>query len=301
MTGKQQRRSVPDRARRRAIRAYAATLGVSYSVAARLLTAQMSRSTGAGQGGLPTGVGEYRDWLFAVRERRSYDLRVRDTRLAADLPLGRAAHLVERFPPLLGAPSDPPRVGPLYDGAARQGTLAMLYAVLAHESPAVLPSADELAWVAELGEEAAVDITCAALDRAARLFLDDDRWQLCTRIEAALVAGEASPDRLVRDAATTLGQEFRTVILRRSFDGARHTLDAVLVTAYEAHAPGTRVRMLAGPASGRAATIVGVRWPRTGPPIRYELRIDTGDATLEADVADVVLLDQPAEPEPALT
>lgn len=314
MTGKQQRRSVPDRARRRAIRALAARLGVSYSVAARLLTAQMSRPTGGGDGGLPTGAGEHREWLFAMRERRSFDLRVRDTRLAADLPLGRAAHLAERFPPLRGAQSDswPPGgsrehrgpnagVGPLYDGEGREVTLAMLYAVLAHESPALLPTADELAWVAELGEEAAVDITCAALDRAARLLLDDDRWQLWTRIEAALVAGEASPDRLVRDAATALGREFRAVILRRALDGARHTLDAVLVTAYEGHAPGTRVRILTGPGQGQAATIVGVCWPRTGPPTRYEVRTDADITTLEMDVDDVVLLDQPAEPEPALT
>src|SRR5687768_10861820 len=39
MSGKQHRRSVSDRARRRAVRALAARLGVAYSVAARLLTA----------------------------------------------------------------------------------------------------------------------------------------------------------------------------------------------------------------------------------------------------------------------
>ena len=179
--------------------------------------------------------------------------------------------------------------------------LAMLYAVVAHESPAVLPTADELAWVAELGEEAAVDITCAGPDRVVRLLLDDDRWRLWTRIEAALVAGEASPDRLVRDAATTLGQEFRAMVPRRSLDGARHTLDAVLVIAHEAHAPGTRVRILTGPDHGRTATVVGVRWLPAGPPARYDVRTDADTTTLEVDVDDVVLLDQSAEPEPALT
>src|SRR5262249_16879602 len=143
----------------------------------------------------------------------------------------------ERFPPLRGVQSGSSPRGALYDGEARQATLAMLYAVLAHESPSLLPAAAELAWVAELGEEAAVDITCAALGRAAQLLPDDDRWQLWTRIDAALVAGEASTDRRARDAATTLGPELRTVILRRSLDGARHTLDAVLVTAHECHAP----------------------------------------------------------------
>jgi hypothetical protein len=300
MTGKQQRRSVSDRARRRAIRAYAARLGVSYSVAARLLTAQMSGSAGSGPGGMPTGADEHRAWLFAMRERRSFDLRVRDTRLAADLPLGRAAHLAERFPPLRGSRSDPPSAA-LYDGEGRQATLAMLYAVLAHESPALPPTADELAWVAELGEEAAVDITCGRLDRAARLLLDDDRWHLWTRIEAALVAGEASPDRRVRDAATTLGQDFRAMTLRRSLGGARHTLDAVLVTAHGAHPPGTQVRILTGPGKGRAATVVGVRWSRTGPPNSYQLRAGADPTIVDVDAEDVVPLDQPAEPEPALT
>jgi hypothetical protein len=244
-----------------------------------------------------------------MRERRSFDLRVRDTRLAADLPLGRAAHLAERFPPLRGVPSPSGAscasrrpdmgVGPLYDGESRQVTLAILYAVQAYESPPVLPTADELGWVAELGEEAAVDFTCAALDRAARLLLDDDRWRLWTRIEAALIAGQASPDRHVRDAATTLYREFRAVILRTSLDGARHTLDAVLVTAYERHAPGSRVRVLTGPEPGRTATIVGIRWPRTGPPTSYQVRTDADVTTLEVDVDDVVLLDQTAEPEPA--
>jgi hypothetical protein len=300
MTGKQQRRSVPDRARRRAIRAHAAKLGVPYSVAARLLTAQLSESAGGGHGGVPTAVDEHREWLFAMRERRSFDLRVRDTRRAADLPLGRAEQLAERFPAIRSSRASAGGVGPLYDGEGREVTLAMLYAVLAHESPSLLPGAEELAWVAELGEDAAVDITCATLDRAARLLLDEDRWQLWTRIEAALVAGEASPDRLVRDAAITLYREFRSMILRRSLDGARHTLDAVLVTAYQGHAPGSRVRIRGGPERGRVATIVGLRWVRTGPPTAYEVRADAGLTTAAVDVDDVVPLDHPAEPQPAL-
>src|SRR5205807_7865926 len=125
---------------------------------------QMGRLDG---GNLPRDPDEHRAWLFAMRERRSFALRVRDTRLAVDLPLGRAAHLTQRFPALRRSPA-----GPLYDGAARQATLGMLYAVLGHESPAILPTAEELAWVAELGEEAAVDIVCAGLDHAARLLLD---------------------------------------------------------------------------------------------------------------------------------
>jgi hypothetical protein len=240
MTGKRPRPPVPDRARRRAIRALAAQLGVPYSVAARLLYRPNAQ-------------------LFAVREHRPFALRVADTRLAADLPLGRPAHLAERFPRL------PTPAGTLFDGEGRSNTLAMLYAVIAHELPAVLPGAEELAWVAELGEEAAVDITCASVDRAARLLLDGDRWQLWTRIDAALVAGEAADDRAVRDAARTLGQEFRTVVRRGSLDGARQTLDAVLVAPYQGHPPGTRLG---------AATVVGAHWTGSGPPTGYDLRTD---------------------------
>lgn len=298
MTGRKHRPPISDRARRRAIRAHAARLGVPYSVAARLLSTPASglRATGGARGaGIWDEPTEHRAWLFAMRERRCFDVRVRDTRLAADLPLGRAAHLAERFPALRRPPA-----GPLYDGEARQATLGMLYAVIAHESPAILPSAEELSWVAELGEEAAVDIVCAGPDRAARLLLDDDRWQLLTRIEMALAAGEAGRDRRVRDAAITLSREFRTTILRRSLEGARHTLDALLVAGHESHAPGTRVRMLAGPHRGGAGTVVGVHWPRTGAPHGYSVRLDADRATVIAGLNDIAVLDLPNQPEPAL-
>ncbi|GLH98676.1 hypothetical protein Pa4123_39510 [Phytohabitans aurantiacus] len=204
--------------------------------------------------------------MFALREHRPFHARVGDCRLAADLPLGRAAHLIERFPPLRSATET------LYDGDGRETTLAMLYAVLAHESPALVPAADELAWVADLGEAAAVDITCAALDRAARMLLDDGGWPLWTRVEAALTAGEASSDRRVRDVAVTLGRELRSVSLRGSLAGARHILDALLVEAYEGHPPGARVVLTTSAAVG---TVVGVRWLQSGPPIGYAVRLDT--------------------------
>jgi len=306
MTSRTHRPPVSDRARRRAIRAYATQLGVPYSVAARLLathsqgTHAAGDACGAGASQRSTAVGwagrvcdepaEHRAWVFAMRERRCFELRVRDTRLAVDLPLGRAAHLAERFPALRRPPA-----GPLYDGEARQATLGMLYAVVAYESPGVMPSADELAWVAELGEEAAVDIVCAGPDRAARLLLDVERWQLLTRIDAALAAGEAGQDRRVRDAAVSLSHVFRTTILRRSLDGARHTLDALLVAAHDGHAPGTRVRILTGPHRGGDATIVGVQWPRSGPPPAYAARVDEGSAIVIAGVEDIAILDLPRD------
>ncbi|GIM91275.1 hypothetical protein [Paractinoplanes toevensis] len=257
------RRSVPDRARKRAIRALAAELGVAYSVAARLLTAP-APDTGRGSG-VPIGVDEHRAWMFAAREHRTFNSRVRDTRLAAEIPLGRAAHLTTRFPPLRSTAG----IGPLYHGEGRETAIAMLYAVVVHESPQLLPPADELAWAAELGEEAAVDIACAALDRAARLLLDQDRWRLWVRVEAALTAGEADPDRRRRDPAITLGRELRSTSLRGSLDGARQILDALLVEPYDCHPPGARVRV-----GGRPGTIVGADWAQAGPPTGYQVRLD---------------------------
>ncbi|GIE80543.1 hypothetical protein Aph02nite_64930 [Actinoplanes philippinensis] len=241
MTGTRTRRPVPDRARKRAIRALAAQLGVSYSVAARLLA------------------DDHRAWIFAAREQRTFHARVTDTRLAVDLPLGRAAHLVRRFPPMRS-------FGPLYAGEARETVLGMLYAVVLHDSPELLPPAEELAWAAELGEESAVDITCAAVDRAARLLLDADRWRLWARVDAALAVWEPGADRRLRDAAITLGRVLRSTSLRGSVDGARHILDAVLVEPYEGDPPGARVSV-----DGRTRTVTGVRWERTGPPAGYDL------------------------------
>ncbi|MDG4832543.1 hypothetical protein O7627_25005 [Solwaraspora sp. WMMD1047] len=288
MSGNRSRRPVPDRARRRAIRAKAAELGVPYSVAARLLRAQTSAPTGRQRPGFPVGDDEHRAWMFAAREHRTFHSRVRDTRQAADLPLGRAAQLTTRFPPLRATAG----IGPLYHGEGRETTLAMLYAVLAHESPSLLPPADELAWAAELGEEAAVDIACAAIDRAARHLLDNDRWRLWARVEAALAAGGASPDRRVRDAATTLGRELRSTSLRGSLDGVRHILDALLVEPYGGHPPGIRVAV-----ERRTGTVVGARWGRTGPPTGYEVRLDTEPGirlVSGTDLADA----SSAEPEP---
>jgi hypothetical protein len=225
MTRDTHRTPVPDRARRRAVRAYAAHLGVSYSVAARLLRAQISATSERRPGDVPPLGDDHRAWVFALRESRRFDLRVRDTRLAADLPLGRAVHLTERFPPL--------RAGavPMYAGEHRRTVLSLLYTVLVVEADPALPSAAELAWVAELGEEAAVDTACSAVDRAARRLLDEDGWRLWRRVEAALATGAASPARHIRDAAVDLDREFRSVVLRGSLAGARQTLDAVLADA----------------------------------------------------------------------
>jgi hypothetical protein len=287
MSGTRSRRPVPDRARKRAVRALAAELGVAYSVAARLLAAKTPTPTGFQRPNFPIDGDEHRAWMFAAREHRPFTSRVRDTRLAADLPLGRAEHLVGRFPPLRATTG----IGPLYHGEGRETTIAMLYAVLEHESPNLLPPTDELAWAAELGEETAVDIACAALDRAARHLLDHDRWQLWVRVEAALTAGEAAQGRRVRDAAITLGRELRSTSLRSALDGVGHILDALLVEPYDCHPPGTRVRV-----GNHLGTVVNAHWEKTGAPTGYGVRLDTQTGAHTVPITDVVAAPA-AEPE----
>jgi hypothetical protein len=230
----------------------------------------------------PTGADTHRRALIDAYARRPAAERVRDARRAADLPAGRAAHLADRFPPIRG--DDGTGVGPLYHGAGRQDTLALLYTVVGHEAPGLLPSAGDLAWEAEMGEETAIDTACAELDRAARLLLDDEDRDLWPRVDAALAGGTTHPDWRVRDATARFPRTTDVPL-----GGVRHILDAVLMVSDDGHAPGTRVRILTGPHPGRLATIVGVVWGSGGPPLRYRVQPDGGSATL-ADPADIVVL-----------
>jgi hypothetical protein len=298
MSEPKRRRPVPDRARKRAIRAYALQAGVSYSVAARHLdlSAAVDIPASRGRTVYPPGSDEHRRWLIAARERRSYDLRVRDTRRATDLPIGRAGHLVERFPSLRGEPAS--GVDLLYCGDSRAAAIALLYTVVGHERPDLLPLASELTWMAELGEESAVDLASAGIDRAARAVLDDDRWSMWTRVESAVAAGQRSSDRSRTSAARELAAELRTLSLRSSVDGARHTLDALLVCGEDGHAPGTRVRILPRPYRGRLATIVGARWASTGAPVGYDVRPDADPTTLIVAPDDLTLLGTSPAPSP---
>ncbi|MEV6968634.1 hypothetical protein AB0M47_26315 [Hamadaea sp. NPDC051192] len=223
------RQSVPGRARKRAIRLHAACTGVSYTIAARRLAAG---TTTADQGRTLYPVD-------AARARRTLAERVADARLAADLPHGRAAHLVQRFPPRDGGPD----VGTLYGGAARQELLLTAYKLVIDERPDLEPSAIDLAWQAESGDETVLDGACAQLDRAVRLLLDEGFERLAAAVPSAQLV------------------EVR-------IDGARQTLDALLVAGESGHVPGTRVVML----SGRPATIVGAVWEPAGPPVAYAVR-----------------------------
>ena len=287
--GRKRRRSAADRARKRAIRASASSAGVPYLVAARHLKTGLEASAAGGRTVYPDTSDEHRRWLIALREQRPYELRVRDTRRAIVFPLGRAAHLAERFPPLRGEPGT--GLDRCYDGEARPAVLAMLYATAVHERAGVLPATDELAWLADLGEEAAVDLACTGVDRSARELLDEDRWTMWTRIDAALSADADHEDRPRRDVARQLADELRSLAIRSSVDGARQTLDAVLVAGDGGHAPGTRVRIIVRPYRGRTGTIVDAHWDRTGPPIGYDVVPDAMAVTVRVEPGQLTLLE----------
>ena len=304
MTDRHPRRPAADRARKRAIRAQAVKAGVAYSVAARQLTtaplAPGEMLASHGRTIYPAGGDPHREWLIDCRARRPFDERVMDTRRAAILPGGRARQLTERFPPTRGR--DRTAVGPLYHGAGREDALAMLYVVVLHEAPGLVPAVGDLAWIAELGEETALDTACGELDRTARRLLDGERSGLWPRIEAALAAGAGGGDWLIRQEAIGLTASYHSMMTPSvAFDGepevtgpplegARHILDAVLIVSDDGHAPGTRVRLLGYPYQGRIATIVGAQWGASGPPIGYEIRLDGTRTVLPAGPDDLVVL-----------
>jgi hypothetical protein len=287
MTGTRRRRPAPDRARKRAIRAHAAQTGVSYSVAARLLDHGGAEPSAAlGRTVYPPGTDEHRQWLVELWQRRPFSRRVSDAQQAIRLPLGRAEHLILRFPSTRGEPGT--GVGPLYDGACRRAVLALLYLTVRHEQPDGGPTRDELGWLAELGEDTVVDLALAPVDRAARRLLDLDRWRLWRRIESALDA--AGPHH---DVARALRADLRSLSLLSSVDGARHTLDALLVASQGGHAPGTRVRLRGRGRRGWPGTIVAARWCAAGAPVGYDVVPDAEPSTVAAVPTELTLLPHP--------
>ncbi|MEV1015919.1 MULTISPECIES: hypothetical protein [unclassified Micromonospora] len=298
------RSPVAGRARRRAIREEAARTGVGYSVAARQLdSAGLKPGETLARYGrtiYPTSADPYRQALVDRRERRSFGERVADTRRAATLPEGRAAHLVERFPPSRGPAGS--GVGRLYHGEGRQELLAMLYLVVAAESPGLLPEVGDVAWIAELGEDTAVDTACSDVDREARRLLDETPTRLWSAIEEALAVVEAGVDGQLRHAAVRQAALLRTMMTPRlgSVDepyvpglpaaGVGQILDALLIVADDGHAPGTRVRRAAGADDARLATIVGARWGSAGPPVGYLVWPDGATASVSVPADGLVVL-----------
>jgi hypothetical protein len=184
-----------------------------------------------------------RQRLIDERARRTFEQRRDDTRRAALLPDGRARHLVERFPPAYG----------LYHGEGRQELLSMLYVTVAAHAPELVPPVGELAWIAEMGEETAVDMECARLDREVRELLE------------------------------------REELDEQPFAGVRQILDALLMVANDGHAPGTRVR-LTSPDQDRTGVIVGAVWGPPGPPVAYRLRAEDSATVLTAGPGELVVL-----------
>ncbi|GAA3211027.1 hypothetical protein ACFO1B_34580 [Dactylosporangium siamense] len=284
-----------DRKRRRAIRAHAAQAGIAYSVAARQLA---GAGVGPGESFASLGRTVYPSgvpgrWTIIGRELRPAAVKLHDTRRAARLAGGRAAHLVERFP------AGESHAGPCYAGDGLEDLLAMLYLVVVREAPGLVPAAMDLAWTAELGEETAVDMECAEVDRAARLVLDDGVAELWGRVEDALRAGQDNASPAVRHDADRLtlvcrtftmpveGADGEPYVLRAPWDGAGQVLDALLVVADDGHAPGTRIRLAGSPSTG---TIVGAAWGAVGPPRRYDVRLDTDPGTRSMRPDDLVVL-----------
>jgi hypothetical protein len=292
------------RARQRAIRSQAAQAGVPYLAAARQLELAGLRPGEAlaafGRTVYPAGADSFRRETVERRRQRSLAERVADTRRAAVLPHGRAEHLAERFPPTRGLPGT--GVGPLYHGEDRRELLTMLYLVVAAESPGLIPAVGDLAWIAEMGEETALDTACAALDRDARSVADRRPAALWPAVERALLLSARSGDWQLRQAATRLGTLFRTLTSpfeslggepyaeEPPLDGVRQILDAVLIVAEDGHAPGTRIRLIGEPHRDRIGTIVGAMWGASGPPIGYTVRPDDAGTAINAGPGDLVVL-----------
>jgi hypothetical protein len=146
--------------------------------------------------------------MIACRQRRPFEERVRDARLAAHLPVGRARHLVERFPPTRGEPGT--GVGLLYHGDGLAEMLALFYAVTARERPGVVPTVGDLAWIAQMGEETAVDTACTQLDRLTRRLLDEDGDTLRGRIEAVSITRKSDPNWEIQ-AQVSVGAEYYSI------------------------------------------------------------------------------------------
>jgi hypothetical protein len=241
----------------------------------------------------PTATDMHRQSLVKSRLLRSRAGRLADTRRAAVLPDGRAAHLVDRFPPGRGA--DGSGVGLLYAGPAAADALALLYLTAAAENPAVVPAVGDLTWIAELGKETALDTACAALDRAVRRTIDS-RSRIGRRIQSALESATGQTDAHVRHEAVRLGGVYTALTGGAArpnalpLVGVRQILDALLIVADDGHAPGTRVRMLAVPDEDRLATIVGAQWGPVGPPVAYEIRPDAAPTVVVVAPDDLVVL-----------
>jgi hypothetical protein len=314
--GRSRSRSGRDRARRRAVRAHAAQTGVAYSVAARQLAAAGlapgESLANAGRTVYPTALSGYPTdlsggrWSIPARESRSPAEKLAATRIAARIPTGRARHLTDRFPPAEAAGLH------FYAGDLRPELLAMVYLAVAHESPGLVPAHLDLEWTAELGEETAIDTTCADLDRAARALLADRAAARWHRIDAALAAAQHHREPSTRYAADLLTLAHRRLctptenpagdpqVPPAPWPGVSQTLDALLVVSEDGHAPGTRIR-LPGQPPHHEGTILGAGWSATGAPISYDITLDDDPPTRTVLPSEIVVLPAQESDAAALT
>jgi hypothetical protein len=244
-------------------------------------------------------------WTILARETRSPADKLASARTAARIPTGRARHLTDRFPPGETASQ------PFYAGDLRPELLAMVYLAVAHEFPGLVPSPLDLAWTAELGEETAVDTTCADLDRAARALLTDRPAARWDRIDSALAAAQHDKEPATRYAADLLTLAHRRLctptedpagdpqVPPAPWQGVRQTLDALLVVTEDGHAPGTRIRK-PGKTPHREGTVVGAHWSATGSPNAYDITFDDDPATRTVLPSEIVVLPGQESDAPAL-
>jgi hypothetical protein len=248
-----------------------------------------------------------REYYLKRRVEWPPEQRAHEAGRATRLPDGRAWHLVDRYMEL-SAPIGT-GAGLIYQGKlARIYLLTLAYATVAYDQPALILSADRLAWVGELTDQVAVDVALVEVDRAARQLLDH-REQAYPRIERMLVAKPASvPQRALEGLAGKWkalhqpfydGEGYPHVIL--PWRAARQTLDALLVEGTGAFAPGSRVRLLAaaGEHANKSATIFEATWAWDAEdetrslPVGYLVHPDRTIADVDVPVAGVeVLLEQ---------
>ncbi|BBH68190.1 hypothetical protein ACTI_48750 [Actinoplanes sp. OR16] len=117
-------------------------------------------------------------------------------------------------------------------------------------------------------------------------------------LDAAVTSTRPSPDAAITSTRSSPGAAITHLAAAAAlpspsappFDGVRQILDALLMVAEDGHAPGTRVRVLAGPNRGRTATIITAVWGAAGPPIAYRVQLDGATTTLGMAAGELIVL-----------
>lgn len=283
-----------DKHTKRAARDLAASEGISYTAARRLLTelppadewrvltAAVCEIGCDGTGHEPYGCHPWRP-----KDSKNADYKVR---YAAELPSRRARHITETTGHATGFWSEDYRL-----------LLALVYAMLADTEPGLLRPA-ELRAAVENSDQDAVDVAMEPLDRAAARLLseDADRWwkHIKPRIGAYVGSLEARGfprDMIEADWLQEIGylaqrwdrawveytnyngyRECAGVFWR----GAKAAIDIHLTARHGGHGPGADVRL----GDGSPVRVVEAEWDLSGPPVAYQV------VTLEPRALDCKLI-----------